>query len=410
MVRWSRILGLGLPALMLIPSFTVALAADVIQIRTDDSYEPGDSVEVEGSTNVTGVVTINITDSMGHEVVVLTAEPDEEGEFSVSFPLAEDAAADTYQVNATIGDIYNTTSFTVEADEEVQLMSTETTDYDVMTVEELLLAIERTFRYMDKLNETAYTLKGEGYDMTTIIDMIEELNGSLEELYKTVDTENLEESIDEYRRLKREISGLNGLLNSVTKNVKERKMLQFTERMMRRIGELEGNILMLASEEGDQLSSALQAHQRKLERLQLTLHTTIHSEELEAILEELEELTQEVESGLDELGEEGYTLKQMYKMQAKIQVFNSTVERMKEQGKSINRLEEKLGNARQLMAEMKAQFEVGELTQAQLKAMVEDAEENFGGVGKAIREMNKSDKTEKSSSGGKGNGTGNGGA
>jgi hypothetical protein len=384
-------MGLGLLALMLIPSFTVALAADVIDIRTDDSYEPGDSVEVEGSTNVTGVVNINITDGMGHEVAVLTAEPDEDGEFSATFPLAEDAAADTYQVNATIGDIYNITSFTVESDEEVQLLSIEETpEEDVMTVEELLLAIERTFRYMDKLNETAYTLAGEGYDMTLLLDRIEELNGSLEALYNTVDTENLDASIEEFRRLKKEISGLHGLMSSVTKNVKESKMLKFTERMMRRIGELEGNIPLLASEEGGQFSSALQAHEKKLERLQLTLHSTITPEQLENIMSELEGVTQDVESELDELGEEGYTLKQMYKVQAKIDVFNATVERMKEKDKPMNRLEEKLGNANQLMKEMKEQF--GELTQVQLKAMVEDAEDSFSGVGKTIRKLNKKDK------------------
>jgi len=174
--------------------------------------------------------------------------------------------------------------------------------------------------------------------------------------------------------------------------------------MMKRIGDLEGNILMLASEESDKFTFALQAHRRKLERLQLTLGTTIPPDELEAIIAELEGVTQDVESGLNDLGEEGYTLKEMYKVQARIQVFNATVERMKKKGKTMNRLEEKLGNAEQLMNQMKEQF--GELTQAQLKAMVEDAEENLSGVGKAIRELNKTDKRDK---GGNGKGDGDGG-
>ncbi len=278
---------------------------------------------------------------------------------------------------------------------------------DVMTVEELLHAIERTFRYINKVDETAEALAEEGYNMTLLLDRIEELNGSLTELYEIVTTDNLEASIEEYRRLKREISGLNGLLSSITKNIKEGKILQFTERMMRRIGKLEGNIPLLASEEGDQLSSALQAQQRKLERLQLTLHTTINTDELETILDELEGIAQDVESGLDELGEEGYTLKQMYKLQARIQTFNATIERMKEKDKPMNRLEEKLGNAKQLMNKMEEQF--GELDQAQLKAMVEDVDENFSGVGKAMWEMNKPVRTEKSSRGGNGKNTGNGG-
>lgn len=409
MVRWNRVMGLGILALMLLPSFAVALAADVIYVWTDDSYGPGDSVEVEGATNVTGTVTITITNSTGHEILSLTIDPDEDGEFSASFTLDEDAAPDTYGVNAAIGDIYNTTSFEVESDdgEEVegaQVQSTENSGDEITTVEELLCAIERAFRFIDKVNETAYTLQEEGYNMTLFLEKVGGLNESLTELYDSVDPDNLEASIEEFRELRKEISGLNGLLNSITKNVKERKALQFTERMMKRIGDLEGNILMLASEESDKFTFALQAHRRKLERLQLTLGTTIPPDELEAIIAELEGVTQDVESGLNDLGEEGYTLKEMYKVQAGIQVFNATVERMKKKGKTMNRLEEKLGNAEQLMNQMKEQF--GELTQAQLKAMVEDAEENLSGVGKAIRELNKTDKRDK---GGNGKGDGDGG-
>jgi hypothetical protein len=65
------------------------------------------------------------------------------------------------------------------------------------------------------------------------------------------------------------------------------------------------------------------------------------------------------------------------------------------------------------MKEMKEQF--GELTQTQLKAMVEDAEDSFSGVGKTIRELNKSDKPvkpvkpDKPDKGSNGNGTEDGG-
>jgi len=93
----------------------------------------------------------------------------------------------------------------------------------------------------------------------------------------------------------------------------------------------------------------------------------------------------------------------MYKVQARIQVFNATVERMKKKGKSMNRLEEKLGNAEQLMNQMNEQF--SELNQEQLKGLMKEAKENLGGVGKAIRELNKTDKPDKGDNG-KGDGDG----
>jgi len=73
-----------------------------------------------------------------------------------------------------------------------------------------------------------------------------------------------------------------------------------------------------------------------------------------------------------------------------MQVLNATVERMKEKGKTVHRLEEKFGNAKQLMNQMNEQF--GEPDQEQLKGLMKEAKENLGGVGRTIREINKSNK------------------
>jgi len=404
-------MGLTSLVLLLIPSFGVALAADVIYVSTEESYESGDNVEVEGSTNVTGAVTVIITNSTRDEIFRSTVDPDEEGEFLVDFPLGENASAGTYEVNATVGNIYNTTSFEVVAEPEdggedegdnVQSGGDDPNE-ETMTREDLLSAIERAFRFIEKVNATATTLEEEEYDMALFWEKLNGLNDSLMELYKTCvalspEDSVLVEAVEDFRDIRKEISQLNGLLNSITKNVKDAKALQFTERMMRRIGYLNGSIFGLeASVEVGEFRSNLEAHKRKLERLWLTLNTTIGSDELEEILNVLEGVTQDVDSGLDGLGEEGLSLKEMCKLQARIEVFNATVERMKERGKTMNRLQEKLNNAdqqlndaEQLMMQMQAEFTAKNW--GKMKATIGDTNENLRGIGKTIRELNKSNK------------------
>ena len=385
-------MGLTSLVLLLIPSFGVALAADVIYVSTEESYESGDNVEVEGSTNVTGTVTVIITNSTEDEIIRLTVDPDEEGEFSVDFPLGEDASAGTYEVNATIGSIYNTTSFEVVAESD--------DGEKTMTLEDLLPAIERAFRFIDKTNATAIALQEEDYNMTLFWEKLNGLNESLTELYENIDLENVAASVEDFRDLRKEISQLSGLLSSITKNVKQEKALRFTERMRRQIRDLEGKIDDLGeSAEVDEFRSNLEAHERKLERLWLTLNTTIPPDELEVYLKELEGVTQGVDSGFDGLGDEGHTLKEMYKLQVRIEVFNATVERMNTRGKNMNKLREKLGNAEQLMEQMQHQF--NEKNWGKMKGTIDDANESLRGVGKTIRDMNRSNK------GGNGKGNGN---
>jgi len=364
---------------MLIPTFGAALAADVIDVETKERYEPGDNVEVKGYTNVTATVTVIITNST--DEIILTDNPNEKGKFSVEFTLGEDASG-LYEVNATVGSIYDTTSFNVVA---------ESDDGDeVMTLEDLLSAIKRAFRFINKASATAEALP-EDYNVTFFLEKVNALNESLKYLYKNANDVNLEASVEEFSNLRNEISQLSGLLNSITKNVKGEKAQQFTERMIRQIDDLKGKIDDLEdSAELGEFRSNLDAHKRKLDRLWLTLNSTIPQEDLKRILDELDGVTQGVDSGFGLLGDEGLTWKEMFKLQAKIDVFNATIERMIGKGKTMNRLQEKLDNAEKLMGEMRRQFE--EKNWGKMKGTIDDANESLRGIGKTIRDMNKSNK------------------
>jgi len=380
-------MGLTSLVLLLIPSFGVALAAEVIDVWTKESYEPGDKVNVEGYTNVTGPVTVIITNSTGDEIFSSLVYPDE-GEFSVSFPLGENASAGTYEVKATVGNIYSTTSFEVVVESDG--------GEETMTSVDLLCAIERAFRFIEKVNATAIALQEEDYDMALFWEKLNGLNESLTELYETCvalspGVSVPVEAVEDFRDIRKEISLVSGLLSSITKNVKEAKARQFIERMMRRIGDLEGMIDGLGESAGvDEFRSSLEAHQRKLSRLWLTLNSTIPHDDLEVYLKELEGVTQGVDSGFEGMGEESLTMKEMYKLQARIEVFNATVERMKARNKTMNGLQEKLDNAEHLMGEMERQF--NEKNWGKMKGTIDDANESLRGVGKTIRELNKSNK------------------
>jgi hypothetical protein len=405
-MRWSRIIGLVVLTLMLVPSFGTALADDTLTVSTvKDSYELGDEVTVKGYTSIDEPVTVVIGNSSGDILTLESDDPNVKGNYTVEFDLDEKFEIGEYEVNATVGELWETTTFEVvieEDDDEEDDGACE----DFETVDDLLCAIERALYYLNKVNDTTEALQID-YDMTSFWEYVEELNQSLTELYDdaiSADWEtSAEELIERFCDLRKEVSQLNGLLNSITKNVKAKKAQQFTMNMIRHINRLTWRIGNLtASEKSEQFANTIRAHNRTLNRLWLTLNTTIGEEELEELLGELQGVSQGVESGLDGLGEEGLSLKQMYKLQAKIDVFRSTVERMEKKGKDMGRLQEKLGKAEELMNGIEKDW--NGKNWGKVKDGITDSNENLGGVGKTIRELNKPDKPDKSNKGGNGKG------
>jgi hypothetical protein len=400
-MRWSRIIGLMVLTLMLVPSFGTALADDTLTVSTvKDSYELGDEVTVKGYTSIDETVTVVIGNS-SIDILTLTVEPNVKGNYTVEFVLDDSFEIGEYEVNATVGDLWEITAFEVVIEDDDDKACE-----DFETVDDLLCAIERALYYLNKVNQTTEALQDE-YDMTSFWEYVEELNQSLTELYDDANSADwetsAEELIERFCDLRKEVSQLNGLLNSITKNVKAKKAKLFTMNMIRHINRLTWRIgNFTASEKSEQFENTIRAHNRTLNRLWMTLNTTIGEEELEALLGELQGVSQGVESGLDGLGEEGLSLKQMYKLQAKIDVFRSTVERMEKKGKDMGRLQEKLGKAEELMNGIEEDW--NGKNWGKVKQSITESNENLGGVGKTIRELNKPDKPDKSNKGGNGKG------
>jgi len=372
--------------LLLVPNVVSAQAESIIHVWTDeDTYKPGDNVEVEGYTNVNETVTIKITNSSGYEIHSFTDDPDENGNFSMEYPLDENTTEGTYGVNATVNDIYNTTSYVVEL--EVEEEDGEPFEAnEASTSEGLLCAIDRALWFIGKVNSTAYTLDEEGFNVTHFWDMLDELNHTLTELRYNITEEDMpiEEASKVFSGIRGDLGRLQGLLHSCTKKVKMVKTERYMEHMEKLINSTMERIERFnEADKGGKLGAALEAQMRKLWRLRLQLNVT----NLEDTVDMLEDMSEDIEGDLTEFDSEGFSLKAMYKVQARIQVFNASVMRMKSKGKYMNNLEQKLGKANQLMEQMKEHFGINDTDD--LDDLIEEAEENIRGVGKTIRQLNK---------------------
>ena len=405
-MRWSKIIGLMVLTLVLIPSFSIALADEVLTVSTvKDSYELGDEVSVKGYSSINETITVVIsTDTV--DILTLTDDPNKKGNYTVEFPLDDEFDVGIYEVNASVDELWVTTTFEVimESEEEVLVESEEVEEdgapCEEMTEEELYAAIDRALRFIDKVNATADSI-GDEYDMTDFYELVDELRTGLIELNESIGTLPIEEVRELFCDLRKDVSSLNGLLNSVTKEVKVRKAERFMEQMERLINSTVEKIERFnETEDGTKWRAALEAHQRKLERLRLTLNIT----NADDLIGDAEEVVEELNGDLDGFDSDGFSLKEMFKVQAKIQVLNATVERMEEKGKDMGRLRKMLENAEALMGEIDDQGWAKNW--GKMKDTLESADGNLGGVGKAIRELNKPDKPDKSNKGGNGKGNG----
>jgi len=396
-MRWSKIIGLMVLTLVLVPGFSVALADEVLTVNTKDSYELGDEVSVKGYSSINETVTVVV--SNGTDILTLTDVPNKNGNYTVEFILDDKFDVGEYEVNASVDDLWATTTFEVVVETEEPEEEGDGEACEEMTEEELYAAIDRALRFIDRVNATANSIEDE-YNMTDFYELVNELYSGLTELNDSIGTIPIEEARARFCELRKDVSNLNGLLNSVTKNVKVKKAERFMNQMEKLINSTVEKIQRFnETEDGTKWRAALEAHQRKLERLRLTLNITNADE----LITEAGGVMEELDGDLDEFDSGDFSLKEMFKVQAKIQVLNATVERMKAKGKSNNmsRLQEKLRNAEALM---------GTLDDVEWEKnwgkMKDEVDAELSGVGKAIRELNKREKPDKSNKGGNGKGNG----
>jgi len=364
--------------LMVIPSLGMAMVSAVpLTVKTDRLiYEPGEDVEISGTADPNANISLTVIfiatqDTVFNETILA----EEDGNYSRVFPLPSYA----------LGGTYNLTAFNVtKAETFFEVVQHEPPEEE--TAVDLVCAIDRALLYIEKVNSTAITLNETGYNVAYFWDILDELNHTLTELRYNITEEDmpLEEATKIFSELRGDIGRLNGLLSSCAKNVKMEKAERYMVHMERLINSTIERIERLTETDKDgKLRAALEAQSRKLWRLRLQLNVI----NLEDTINAAEGTSRDVDGSLDGFDSEGFSLKAVLKVQAKIQVFNATVERMRKKGKQMNNLEYKLGNANQLMEQMMEHFEMTDLDE--LDDLIEAAEDDLRGVGKTIRQLNK---------------------
>jgi hypothetical protein len=103
-------------SLLALAVITPAAIAQVTAVSTDaTSYMPGDTVTISGTAPADAYVSLQVTNPLGTNILMVTAKADATGAFTRAFKLADDATEGTYTVSASQGLATETATFEVSA-------------------------------------------------------------------------------------------------------------------------------------------------------------------------------------------------------------------------------------------------------------------------------------------------------
>lgn len=101
-------------SLLALAVITPAAIAQVTAVSTDaTSYMPGDTVTISGTAPADAYVSLQVTNPLGTNILMVTAKADTTGTFTRTFKLATDATTGTYTVSASQGLATETATFEV---------------------------------------------------------------------------------------------------------------------------------------------------------------------------------------------------------------------------------------------------------------------------------------------------------
>jgi uncharacterized phage infection (PIP) family protein YhgE len=173
-------------ALLVSPSLAVAEETTGLTVFTDEpAYEPGEEVEISGTTEPDSEVNITVSDG-SDEIFNETVSTNEEGEFSTEFTLPEDVVAGVYTVVASVFEVSAEVSFTV-------------VDMDLKELAEGLL--DQVDELKEDLDEILELLEEEGIEVPEdMLATIEDANAAFEEAERLIDQEEYGAAAEEARK------------------------------------------------------------------------------------------------------------------------------------------------------------------------------------------------------------------
>jgi len=245
-------------------------------------------------------------------------------------------------------------------------------------------AIERAYSFLEKVNETAADFEEKGINVTEVRNLLLEANQTLTQAENELDDGNFTVA-DELKSSAREMIGqAMGLLQSMNKGNKAEKAEEFLEKTKERLQELLDKLneilgnLDLPPEAVEGINEAFTNAQDKLQ----VIKDLIRTGDLEDALDELDEVLEESGEALEAVDEHdhgiGNKLGSIEKIQAKLEILNETVQRLKSEGENVTALEDLLTAAKGKLEEASEILATPDLGEEQIDAveeLIEEAEE-----------------------------------
>lgn len=193
----------------------------------------------------------------------------------------------------------------------------------------LKVAIERAYMYLGRLNATVVSLKGEGYDVSAVLEMLRKAWTYMVEAEAQIEEGELRNAARALATARETLDQSNGLMNSTVKAYKERRVQQFMAQVQNNIRNINGTIerLQTSLEAGrtNQVRAVLSTVEMKVQGLQERLT----SGNLDVSLDELHAAVNSINDGLNELdGETATQIRAMNMVEAKMQALNASAIRI----------------------------------------------------------------------------------
>jgi hypothetical protein len=239
----------------------------------------------------------------------------------------------------------------------------------------LAVAIERAYAYWMKLNRTVTRLDEDGFNVTRIIEALEDVKGHLDMASVYQGEGNHTAAVREFREARKSLGRIHGFIESKVKERKEKQTEQFLMQFERRVdkitGVLEGLQVSLEAGKIQRVQAVLRSTAQRL----LRLSDSLEGGDLEGVLDEMEDAVDEIENGLDELNGDGLSrqIKSANRFEAKIESLNNSLQRLTNAGYNTTELDEYLNDAKNLLAQIEEKLHDGD--EGEAKELIEEAEE-----------------------------------
>jgi len=264
--------------------------------------------------------------------------------------------------------------------------------------ESLAVAIDRAFAYWAKLNDTVTRLDDKGYNVTRIMETLDEIYGHLEAASNELLAGNHTGAVLEFSTARSVLGRIHGYLQSNVKEHKQKQAEQFMEQFQRRIQNINGTIQqlreMLEAGVTARVKGTLTATLNKLQQLRRRIAAGMSESDLADVLDELEDAVDDIEEGIEALGSKYATqIKSMNHVEAKIRVLNKTAHRLALKGEDISGFQGEMDDAEGLLEQLRESFAAGDIDD--IGGLLDEAEESFKDAKKSLQREKFTDNKER---------------